>query len=425
MGTTSSSSSHGPEVVIVAAKRTPHGAFGGALKDWTATDLAVAASQAALAQLGPLEANVRDVDWQVLWGNVAQTSADAAYLARHVGLRAGLPQGVPALTLNRLCGSGFQAVISAAEQIRLGYADAVLCGGTESMSQSPHMLRGARWGAPLGKPPAIEDSLWSALTDSYAGLPMGMTAENLAERYHITRERSDLLSLRSQQRWAAADEAGRFREELVPLTLKGGKGTEPVQLTRDEHPRPQTTLAALTGLKPVFKPAGVVTAGSASGISDGAAALIVASRATADRLGWTPLARVIGWGIVGCDPAIMGIGPAGAIVQLLERTKLSLEQVDLLDINEAFSAQVLAVLDELGLAAGTKSAAGTTGLDQGVDERVNVDGGAVALGHPLGASGARITAHLAYELRRRKASRAIGAACIGGGQGIAIAIEAV
>ncbi|MCS6915660.1 MAG: acetyl-CoA C-acetyltransferase [Myxococcales bacterium] len=391
------------DVWIVAAKRTPFGAFGGTLKDQSATDLAVAAAVAAL-EAGGISPGRID---QVIFGNVQQTSADAIYLARHVGLRSGVPVPVPALTVNRLCGSGFQAIISAAEQILLGEAGAVLCGGTESMSQAPHVVRGARWGLPLGRAGALGDTLWDALTDSYTGMAMAITAENLAHKYDISRAACDEYALRSQRSWAAAQEAGRFREEIVPLKVAGKKGT--IEFAVDEHPRPQTTAEALAALPPVFKKDGVVTAGNASGICDGAAALVLASREVAEQNGWRPLGRIVGWGIAGCDPTIMGIGPVPAIRQLLRRTGHTLEDFALIEVNEAFAAQYLAVERELG-------------LDR---SRTNVDGGAIALGHPLGASGARITVHLLYELRRRGERFGLGSACIGGGQGIALAVEAL
>jgi acetyl-CoA C-acetyltransferase/acetyl-CoA acyltransferase 2 len=389
---------------IVAAKRTAFGTFGGALKDKTATDLAVEASKAALAQSGvPPEAV-----GHVVFGNVSQTSVDAIYLARHVGLRAGLPEAVPALTVNRLCGSGFQSLVNGAQMLLLGEAEVVLVGGTESMSQAPHVLRGARWGYPFGKPGKLEDSLWDGLTDSYTGMPMAMTAEKLAERHRISREEADAFALRSQERWAQANEAGRFRDEIVALELQSRKG--PVRFDTDEHPR-KTSAETLAKLPPVFKKDGVVTAGNASGICDGAAALVLATRKAAERLKLAPLAQLDGWGIEGCDPTVMGIGPVPAIRALLARTSRTLESFDLVEVNEAFAPQTIAVERELG-----------PGLDR---EKLNVNGGAIALGHPLGASGARITAHLCYELRRRKARTAIGSACIGGGQGIAVALSTV
>ena len=391
------------EVFIVGAKRTAFGSFGGTLKGMTATDLAVEASKAAIAQSG-LSAEKID---QVVYGNVQQTSADAIYLARHVGLRSGVPIPAPALTVNRLCGSGFQAIVNGAEQILMGESEVVLTGGTESMSQAPHIIRGARWGYAFGQSPPLGDSLWEALTDSYTGQPMAITAENLAVEYKLTRQDCDAYALSSQRRWAAANEAGRFKEEIAPIEIAGKKG--PISFAVDEGPRPQSTAEALAGLRPVFKKDGVVTAGNASGINDGAASVLLASKDAVDRYGLKPLARLVQWGISGCDPKVMGIGPAPAIRKLLDRASMKLNDFDLFEVNEAFAAQYLAVEKELG-------------LDR---ERTNLDGGAIALGHPLGASGARIITHLTYELRRQKKSLAIGSACIGGGQGIAVAIEAL
>jgi len=391
------------DVVILAAKRTPFGTFGGALKDLSATDLAVHASRAALAQAG---APAEDFG-HVVFGNVAQTSPDAIYLARHVGLRAGLPDRVPALAVNRLCGSGFEALVQAALLVETEQAEVVLAGGTESMSQAPLVVRGTRWGWPLGKPPPMEDMLWSALTDSYAGLPMALTAEKLAEQYRIGQEEVDAYAVESQRRWAAADEAGRFAEELAPVELKGKKG--PVTFARDEHPRPDTTVEALRKLPKAFKKDGVIHAGAASGICDGAGAFVVASRAYAERRGIRPLARIVNWGHAGVDPTIMGIGPVPAIRNALARAGAKLSDLDLFEVNEAFAPQVLAVLKELQLPR----------------DRTNVDGGAIALGHPLAASGARIAMHLVYELRRRGVRHGIGSACIGGGQGIAVVLEAL
>jgi acetyl-CoA C-acetyltransferase/acetyl-CoA acyltransferase 2 len=391
------------DVVILSAKRTPFGTFGGTLKDLTATDLAVHASKAALAQAGAPP----DDFGHVVFGNVAQTSTDAAYLARHVGLRAGLPERTPALVVNRLCGSGFEALVQAAMLIETDQAEVVLAGGTESMSQAPLVLRGTRWGFPLGKPPPVEDMLWSALTDSYAGLPMALTAEKLAEQYRITQDEVDAFSAESQRRWAAADEGGRFAEELAPIEVKGKKG--PVLFAKDEHPRPETTVEGLKKLPKVFKKDGVVHAGAASGICDGAGALVVASRAYADRRGLRPLARLVNWGHAGVDPTVMGIGPVPAVKNALARAGAKLADFDLFEVNEAFAPQALAVMKELDLPK----------------DRTNVDGGAIALGHPLAASGARIAMHLVYELRRRKARLAIGSACIGGGQGVAVILEAL
>ncbi|HVO19382.1 MAG TPA: acetyl-CoA C-acyltransferase [Anaeromyxobacter sp.] len=390
------------DVVFLAARRTPFGSYGGSLKDLSATDLGVHAARAALAQAG---APPEDYG-HVVFGNVLQTSADAIYLSRHVGLRAGLPERVPALTVNRLCGSGLEAVVQAARLIQGGEAELVLAGGTESMSQAPLVVRGARFGFPLGRSPQAEDLLWSALTDSLPGLSMAMTAENLAERYHLGQDEVDEVAVLSQRRWAAAEEAGRLREEIAPVEVAGRSG--PLAFARDEHPRPATTREALAKLRPLFKAGGVVHAGAASGVADGAGALVVASRAYATRRGLRPLGRLLGFGHAGVDPAVMGIGPVPAVRQALERTALRLEEIDLFEVNEAFAPQYLAVERELGLPR----------------ERTNVDGGAIAIGHPLGASGARLAMHLLHELRRRGARRGVAAACIGGGQGIAAVVEA-
>lgn len=390
-------------IYIVAAKRTPFGTFGGALKDLSSTDLAVVAARAAL-QAGNVSPEVVDT---VVFGNVAQTSADAIYLARHVGLKSGVPIPVPALTVNRLCGSGFQALVNGAHEILLGDAEIALVGGTESMSQAPHVARGLRWGARLGLDLKLEDSLWSSLTDPYCGCAMAITAENLAEKYKISREECDAYGLGSQQRWAAAHDAGRFAAELASVELKSKKGT--TQFAVDEHPRREANLESMAKLPASFKKDGVVTAGNASGICDGGAALVLASEEAVKRHGLSPLARVVQWHVAGVEPSIMGIGPVPAIRGALDRAGLAQGEIDLFEINEAFAAQYLACEKELG-------------LDR---EKTNVDGGAIALGHPLGASGARITAHLAHELKRRGGRYAVGSACIGGGQGIAVVLENV
>lgn len=391
------------EIVILSARRTPFGTLSGTLKGVTATDLAVISSKAALA-----DAKVAAEDiGHVIFGNVQQTSADAIYLARHVGLKSGLPITTPALTVNRLCGSGFQAVINGAEQLLLGEAEAVLVGGTENMSQAPHVLRGARDGYAFGRAPALEDSLAAALTDSYCNTAMAITAENLATKYGITREQCDELALTSQQRWAAANEARRFDDELVPVEVATRKG--PAQFTTDEHPRAGASMEALARLKPVFKKDGVVTAGNASGINDGAASLVLATAEFARSRGLTPLARLVQWGVAAVEPTLMGIGPVPAIQSCLARAGMKLDEMDLVEVNEAFAAQYLAVEKELG-------------LDRA---KTNVNGGAVAIGHPLGASGARITAHLVHSLRQRGGRFAVGSACIGGGQGLAVLVERV
>jgi acetyl-CoA acyltransferase 2 len=388
-------------IVIVGAKRTAFGTMQGALKGVSANDLAVHASKAALDQSRVAKTDIG----HVIVGNVMQTSADAIYCARHVGLKAGLPIEVPALTVNRLCGSGFQAIINGAEQLLLGEANVVLVAGTENMSQAPHVLRGARDGWAFGKSPQVGDALWDALTDSYSNTPMAVTAENLAVKYEISRQECDAYALLSQQRWAAANEKGYFKNEIAPYELTSKKGT--VSFAVDEHPRPQTTLEILAKLAPVFKKDGVVTAGNASGICDGAAALVLTTEEFAKSEGLTPLARIVQWGVAGVEPTLMGIGPAPAIRHALARAELKLADMDLVEVNEAFAPQYLAVEKELG-------------LDRA---KTNVDGGAIALGHPLGASGARITTHLVYELARRGGRFAVGSACIGGGQGLAVVIE--
>lgn len=390
-------------IVIVAAKRTAFGTMQGALKATSANDLAAHAAKAALEQCG---IDKKDIG-HVVVGNVMQTSADAIYCARHVGLKAGLPIETPALTVNRLCGSGFQAIVTGAEQLLLGETEAVLVAGTENMTQAPHVLRGARDGWAFGKAPQVADALWDALSDSWCNTPMAVTAENLATKYGITRAQCDQYALSSQQRWAAASEAGRFKNEIAPIEMQTKKG--PVSFAVDEHPRPQSTIEALAKLSPVFKKDGVVTAGNASGICDGAAALVLTTEEYANRKGMKALARLVQWGVAGVDPNLMGIGPAPAIRNALARAGLKLDEIDLVEVNEAFAPQYLAVEKELG-------------LDRA---KTNVDGGAIALGHPLGASGARITTHMAYELARRGGRRAVGSACIGGGQGIAVVIEAV
>jgi acetyl-CoA acyltransferase 2 len=391
-------------VVFLSGVRTGFGAFGGALKDLSATDLGVVAAKEALARSG-VENDRID---HVIFGSVLQTSADAPYLARHIGLRAGLPIETPAVTVNRLCGSGFEAVIQAAQQILLDESSVVLAGGTESMSQAPHVVRGARWGLRLGSPAQFEDPLWETLRDPQCGLLMAETAENLAQRYHVSREAVDCFAARSQACAKAAWEAGVYADEVVPVPLRNRKTGALEPWTADEHMRPGTTPEALAKLPPYFKKDGVVTAGNASGISDGAAALVLSSGRFASERGLRPLGRLIGWASTGVDPSIMGIGPAPASRRALEKAGLNLDDMDLVEINEAFAAQYLAVEQELG-------------LDR---ERTNVDGGAVAIGHPLGASGARITLHLLHALRRRGGRYGLGSACVGGGQGVAVIVEA-
>jgi acetyl-CoA acetyltransferase family protein len=391
------------DIVLLSAVRTPFGTLSGSLKSLTATDLAVPAAEAALQRAGVAP---DEID-QVIFGNVLQTAKDAIYLARHVGLRAGVPQEAPALTLNRLCGSGFQSVVSAAEQILTGQASVVLAGGTESMTQAPHVVHGLRDGLRFGQDAQMVDLLFACLTDSYTGCAMAITAENLGERHGITREDVDAYAMLSQQRWKAAHDAGRFADELAPLTLAGRKG--PVSFTADEHARPETTLDALARLRPVFKKDGLVTAGNASGIGDGAGAIVVADGKWAEKRGLQPIARLVGWGIAGVDPTIMGIGPVPASRRALEMAGLGLDDMALVEVNEAFAAQYLAVEKELG-------------LDRSI---TNVNGGAIALAHPLAASGTRITATIVHELRRRGERYGLASACIGGGQGIAVVVEAL
>ncbi|OQV19335.1 3-ketoacyl-CoA thiolase, mitochondrial [Hypsibius exemplaris] len=389
-------------VFIVGAKRTPFGAFGGKLKDHTATDLAVVASKAALesAKVQPEWVN------SVVVGNVIPSSKDAAYLSRHAALRTGIPVPVPAVTINRLCGSGFESLVYGAREIQTGEREIVLCAGSESMSQAGFVVRDVRFGTKLGGDYKFEDMLWSGLTDEYIQTPMGQTAENLAEQYNLTREECDKFSLGSQQKWKAAFDAGRFKEETAPIVLKSKKGEQ--TMDRDEHPR-DTTLEILAKLPTVFKKKGTVTPGSASGVCDGAGALVIASESAVKDKCLKPLARIVGWNIIGCEPRIMGIGPAHAIKSLLEKNHLNLSDIALFEVNEAFAAQFLAVQKEAKLP----------------EDRTNTNGGAIALGHPLGASGSRIMAHLVHELRRVNGKYAIGSACIGGGQGIAVLIENV
>jgi len=336
----------------------------------------------------------------VVFGNVIQTSRDAIYCARHIGLQSGVPVDVPALTVNRLCGSGLQAVVSGAQMILLGEAEVVLAGGTESMSQAPHVIRGLRSGLRLGQG-ALEDSLWAALLDTHCGLTMAATAERCASKYGISREAQDEYALLSQQRAAAAWDAGRLAEEVVPVELPSRKA--PMVVARDDHMRPDTTIEGLAALRPAFSEGGCVTAGNASGIVDGAAAVVIASDAAVERLQLRPLARLTGWATVGVDPSLMGMGPAPAIRRLLERTGQALASVDLFEINEAFAAQYLAVERELGLTR----------------DRVNVNGGAIAIGHPLGCTGARLAATLAHELAATGSRLGLATLCVGVGQGVA------
>src|SRR5436309_9113802 len=388
------------DVVILGGARTAMAEYVGAFKDVSALDLGAAASRAALERAGVQPGWIE----HVVMGNVLQTSGDAIYGARHVGLKAGVPIEVPALTVNRLCGSGLQAVVSAAQMIRLGESQMALAGGMENMTQAPHVIRGARSGFRLGEG-KLEDSLMVALLDTHCGLYMAQTSDNLARQHGITREAMDAYALRSQKAAAAAAERGVFKEEITPVEV--GQGPRAVRVEADDHLRPDTTLEGLAALRPAFGKDGFVTAGNASGIVDGAAALVVADADEARRRGLKPLARIVSWGIAGVPPEVMGIGPVPASRKALEAAGLALKDMDLVEVNEAFAGQYLAVEKELG-------------LDR---DRTNVNGGAIALGHPLGATGTRLLLTLALELRRRRGRHGLATACIGGGQGIAMVIE--
>jgi acetyl-CoA acyltransferase 2 len=392
------------DIVLLEGVRIGFGAFGGSLKEQSATDLGVIAAK------GALERAKVDPAWidHTVFGNVVQTSGDAIYLARHVGLKAGVPMEKPAVTVNRLCGSGQEAIVMGARMLITGEADFVLTGGTESMSQAPHVVRGARWGIGFGANTPFEDMLWTALIDSYTGLPMAITAENLAEMYHITREEQDRFALRDQQLAKKAWDEGRMKDEIVPVPLKDRKGNV-TMFAKDETIRLDATIEGLAKLPARFKKDGTVTAGNASGIVDGAAAVVVTTMANAHARGLKPLGRLLSWGVAGVDPKIMGFGPVPAIKIALKRAGLTLDQIDLIEINEAFAAQVLACVKELGIEM----------------DKFNVNGGAIAIGHPLGATGAWLTLRVLYELRRRGKRYGIASMCIGGGQGIAAVVEAL
>lgn len=391
------------EVYLIDGARTAFTAFGGSFSTTSATRLGTATAIEALsrAQVKPEHVDA------VFYGNVIVSSKDAALTARHIALYAGIPEEVPALTLNRLCGSGLQSVVSGAQEIRLGEADIVLAGGAENMSQSPYSNFEQRFnGAKLGNL-QFEDMLQSTLTDSYVGLGMGQTAENLAVKYQISRERQDEFAAQSHQRAAEAEQAGKFAEEIVPVVVPNRKGD--VIISKDEHIRPKTTADSIGGLRPAFKKDGTVTAANSSGINDGAASVVIASERAVKEHALNPMAKIISWASVGVDPKIMGIGPVPAIKKALQRAALTIEDIDLFEINEAFASQYLAVAEELGLQ----------------DEKTNVNGGAIALGHPVGASGTRVLLTAAYELKRRSGKYAVVSLCIGGGQGIAMVIERI
>jgi acetyl-CoA acyltransferase 2 len=393
------------DIAIVSGARTPFGRYCGKLKDYSAMELAAVASKGAIERAG---IDPKEFDHAV-FGNAQQTSGDALYGARHVGLRTGLPIETPALTVNRLCGSGMQAIVNAAQMIQLGEANVVLAGGMESMSQAPFVIRG-RDGFSLSPGGKLEDSLMVALLDSYCGLYMANTAELYGDQQGINRQMQDEFALRSQKCADDAYKAGRVQEELVSVPLRNSK-SEPTgeSLAEDDHRRPQTTMEGLAKLKPAFGKNGTVTAGNASGIVDGAAAVVLMSLEEATKRGIKPLGRIVSWGIAGVDPKLMGRGPVPATKIALQKAGLTLEYIDLIEVNEAFAAQYLGVEKELG-------------LDR---EKVNVNGGSIALGHPLGATGTRLVITLLYELRRRKKKYGLGTACIGGGQGIAMIVESL
>jgi acetyl-CoA acyltransferase 2 len=390
------------DIVIVAGARTAMARYTGAFKDISAIELAAVASREAIRRAGTDPAEFD----HAIFGNVMQTSSDALYGARHVALKAGLKVETPAVTVNRLCGSGIESVAQAAMRILLGDSSLVLAGGMENMTQSPHVIRGARNGFKLGEG-KLEDSLMTGLLDTYCGCNMAETAENVAAEYGVTRRDSDEYALRSQQTGEAAVLAGKMRDEIVPVEVKVGRKTELFSV--DDHRRPETTMETLAKLSPAFRKDGIVTAGNASGIVDGAAAVVVTHAKTARERGWKPMGRIVSWATVGVEPRVMGIGPVPASQKALAAAGLKIAQMDRVEVNEAFAPQYLAV--EKGL-----------GLDR---SKTNVNGGAIALGHPLGASGTRLILTLLLELRRKNLRYGLATACIGGGQGIAMIVEAM
>jgi len=391
------------DAVILSACRTPIGSFGGAFKDLSAVDLGAVVVREAIARSGVKPADIGDV----ILGCVLQAGA-GMNVARQAALKAGVPVEVPGETVNRVCGSGLQAVVHAVEAIRVGYVDAIVAGGTESMSNAPYLLKGARWGYRMGNGEVVDSMLLEGLTCAINCCHMGMTAEEVAKRYKISRADQDAFAAESQQRAERALKEGSFQPEIVPVAVPQKKG-EAVRVDRDEYPRAGTTAEKLGALKPAFTKDGSVTAGNASGINDGAAALVVATMEKARKVGTKPLARILGYVSTGVDPMIMGIGPVPAVRKVLDRAKLKIGDVDLFELNEAFAAQSLAVTRELGLDPA----------------KVNIHGGAVALGHPIGASGARVLTTLVYALRAKKLRYGVASLCIGGGMGIAMAVEAL
>ena len=386
-------------VYIIEGARTPFGTFGGNLRTTEVTDLGAIATKEALKR-SKVPATAID---QSFFGNVIHTSTNSPYLARHISLKSGIPETTPALTVNRLCGSGLQAVVNAAQAIALNEASGAVAGGAENMSMSPHVVRDIRFNTIKMGVPHFEDVLSATLVDQYCGLGMGMTAENLAEKYEIARSEQEEYALLSQKRAAQAKEKGYLAKEIVPVISENGE----VLLEEDEHPKPNSSLEKISRLRPAFKKDGTVTAATASGINDGAATIVLGDDQLISKHGIQPLARIVSWGIAGVDPKIMGIGPVPATKQALARANLQMEDIDVIEVNEAFAVQVLSVRKELGIDL----------------EKLNVNGGAIALGHPVGASGARLLLSLSYELQRRNQQFGMASLCIGGGQGISVIIE--
>jgi acetyl-CoA C-acetyltransferase len=388
------------EVVITSAARTAVGRYGGSLRDVAPTDLGAIAVEEAMRR-ARIEPDAVD---QVVFGNVIHSAPEDMYMARVVAMKAGIPKEVPAFTVNRLCGTGVQAIVSAAQTIATGEADVAVAGGAESMSRGPYWMPNARWGARMGDAQVV-DPVVGGLTDPFDNIHMGVTAENLAESHGISREAQDEFSVESHRRAAQAQEQGRFDEEIVPVELRSKKG--PSEFVRDEHVRPDASVEGLAKLKPVFKPDGTVTAGNASGMNDAGAAVVLMSAQKAESVGAPVRARLISYSYCGVDPRIMGIGPVPAVRKALERAGRAIEDVDVIELNEAFAAQSLAVIEDLG-------------LDQ---DKVNPNGGAIALGHPIAATGAVITTKLLYEMERREQDLGLVTLCIGGGQGIAMLLS--
>ncbi len=390
-------------VYLAGAVRTPIGKFGGTLASWTAADLGVAVAKESLRRAGVAPDQITDS----IWG-CARQAGGGPNVARQITFRAGVPETVPASTINQACGSGIKAIILAAQEIMLGRANAVLAGGTESMSRVPYFAEGARWGMRMGNTQLVDGMYRDGFSDPLSGLLMGQTAEKLARQYEISRKEQDEFALRSQQRAEAAIESDRFKDEITAVEISGRKG-DTVSFARDEHCRAGTTLEDLAKLQPVFSKDGTVTAGNSSGITDGAAAVVVLSEAGVNQFGTTPLARIVDYEICGVAPEIMGIGPVPAVRELLQRQGLTMSEIDLIELNEAFAAQVIACDRDLGFPA----------------DRLNVNGGAIALGHPIGCTGVRITTTLLYEMQKRAAKLGLATLCVSGGMGLALLLERV